>query len=296
VIGLLLFTPVLAWNADHHWVGLLRQGGRVGDWHPLRAVGFLGELIGGQIGLATPLVWVLCMIGLAAGVSRACTRRDPAWSLLTALSLPPVLVFIQHAVGDRVQGNWPAIIYPSLAIAAGGAIRDRRWIVAASALGLAITLLVYGQVLTGWLPVPPRLDPIAIRLAGWTALGRQIEATASVNAVSFVAAENYALAAELAWSTQGRIAIVGTDQRWRLTALPTFPIAGQVGLLVRDVRRLDPPDPAVWATAQRLDDVVRPASGTPGFAVYRVTAAQHAEPGELISPVRQTKSSQAIGG
>ena len=119
-IGLSLFAPVLAWNAAHGWAGFVRQGGRVEDWRPARAAGFLAELVGGQIGLATPLVWALCMAGLAVAVRRAWRSRDPAWSLLAALSLPPVLVFLQHAFGDRVQGNWPAIIYPALAVAAGG--------------------------------------------------------------------------------------------------------------------------------------------------------------------------------
>ena len=66
-IGFLLFAPVLAWNAAHGWAGFVRQGGRVEDWRPARAVGFLAELVGGQIGLATPLVWALCMAGLVVG-------------------------------------------------------------------------------------------------------------------------------------------------------------------------------------------------------------------------------------
>jgi 4-amino-4-deoxy-L-arabinose transferase-like glycosyltransferase len=94
VIGLALFTPVLAWNGMHDWAGFARQGGRVNDWHPGRAIGFLAELIGGQIGLATPLVWALCMAGLGASVARAWRRRDPESSLLVALSLPPIAVFL----------------------------------------------------------------------------------------------------------------------------------------------------------------------------------------------------------
>ena len=84
------------------------------------AVRFLGELIGGQIGLATPLVFVFCVAGVVAARGGRGATRDPAWTLLAALTLPPVLLFVQHALGDRVQGNWPAIIYPAAAIAAGG--------------------------------------------------------------------------------------------------------------------------------------------------------------------------------
>ena len=69
----------------------LKQGGRVGDWHPAEPSRFLGELIGGQIGLATPLVFVL-LRRRASWWRRAWpgAPRDPAWTLLAALTLPAV--------------------------------------------------------------------------------------------------------------------------------------------------------------------------------------------------------------
>ena len=51
-----LFSPVVLWNGEHGWAGFFKQGGRVGSWEPERAFTFLGELIGSQIGLATPLI------------------------------------------------------------------------------------------------------------------------------------------------------------------------------------------------------------------------------------------------
>jgi 4-amino-4-deoxy-L-arabinose transferase-like glycosyltransferase len=271
-IGFLLFAPVLAWNAAHGWAGLIKQGGRVEDWRPARAVGFLAELVGGQIGLATPLVWVLCMAGLLAAVRRAWGSRDPGWSLLAALSLPPVLVFVEHAFGDRVQGNWPAIVYPALAIAAGGLPVARRWWVAASGLGFAITALVYLQAATSLIPLPPRLDPIATRLAGWDGLAAQVQASWESTGAAYVAVDGYGPASELAWCLPAGTRVAGTDARWALTSLPVAPVAGKVGLLVRDDRRTDPPDPAIWSDAQRLGMVTRPGIRSSVFAVYRVTA------------------------
>ena len=120
LIAGLLFIPVVVWNAENSWVGFFRQGGRLGDWRPERAVGFLAELAGGQIGLATPGVFVLFAVGVVIAANLTVRSRDPAWSLLAAMSVPPALVFLQHALGDRVQGNWPAILYPAAAIAAAG--------------------------------------------------------------------------------------------------------------------------------------------------------------------------------
>ena len=270
--GLALFAPVLVWNAEHRWAGLAKQGGRVEDWRPARAFGFLAELVGGQIGLATPLVWVLCMIGLVVAVRRTWRVRDPGWSLLMALSLPPVLVFVQHAIGDRVQGNWPAIIYPALAVAAGGAAIPRRWWAGASVLGFAITALAYGQAVTLLVPLPPRVDPIAMRLAGWDGLARQVQASAQATGAVFVAADGYGLASELAWWLPSETLVVGTDERWKLTTLSSVPLSGKAGLLVRDARRTDPPDPATWINVRPVGLVTRPGAADAGFAVYAVTA------------------------
>ena len=167
-IGFALFAPVLWWNAEHGWAGFVRQGGRVEDWRPARSVQFLGELAGGQIGLVTPGIWVLCMAGLAVAARRAWRDRDAAWSLL---------VFVQHAFGDRVQGNWPAIIYPALSLAAGGLAMPARWSLGAALLGFAMTGAVYVQAAADVFPVPVRFDPIALRLRGWDGLARQVAAT-----------------------------------------------------------------------------------------------------------------------
>jgi 4-amino-4-deoxy-L-arabinose transferase-like glycosyltransferase len=269
-IGLALFAPVLVWNGEHRWVGLIKQGGRIDDWQPVRALGFLAELIGGQIGLATPLIWVLCMVGLVVAARLAWRRRDPRWSLLVALSLPPVLVFVQHAIGARVQGNWPVIIYPPLVVAADAMAWRGRWWISGSVLGFAVTAVAYLQASTGMIPLPPRLDPTAIRLAGWEGLAAQVEATRQATGTIFVTGDEYALASELAWWLPVGVDVVGAEARWQLLDLPAASIGGKTGLLVQDARRAEVPDPALWASAERVGTAERPKSGI-SFVLYRVT-------------------------
>jgi hypothetical protein len=271
-IGFVLFAPVLAWNASHAWAGFLKQGGRVHDWHPARALGFLAELLFGQVGLATPLVWLLCMSGLVAAARHAWRTRDPGWSLLAALSLPPVLVFVQHAFGDRVQGNWPAIIYPALAVAAGG-LRPppRRWIAAAS-LGFAITALAYLQAVSGAIPLPPKRDPIAMRLVGWDSLPPQLEDFRKSTGAVAIAADGYDVASELAWHMPQGIRVFGAEARWQLTSLPRIALQGQTVLLVTDARHPGPVDSTLWTNVQRIGLVTRRGAPGPAFAVYRATA------------------------
>jgi 4-amino-4-deoxy-L-arabinose transferase-like glycosyltransferase len=273
ILGLALFTPVLVWNAHHAWAGLLKQGGRVDDWQPQRAIGFLAELVGGQAGLATPVIFGLCMVGLVVALRRG-WRGDPVWALLAAFSAPPILVFLQHALGDRVQGNWPAIIYPALALAAGGATLPRRWISAGAAIGFGVTALAYAQAALLLLPLPPRFDPVSLRLAGWPAVAAQIAGTGED--ASFLAVEGYAPASELAWWTMGPAPILGADARWRLTTLPFTSVAGRSGLLVRDGMDAKPPDSPLWSSATRMGSVARPGTAQRGFTLYRVTGSDQA--------------------
>jgi hypothetical protein len=206
-------------------------------------------------------------------------------ALLVALSLPPALVFVQHAFGDRVQGNWPAIMYPALAVAAAALPLSKRWWIGAATLGFAVTALAYLQAATSVIPLPPRLDPIAIRLAGWDSLAGQAQASLTATGAAYVAADDYAVASELAWWMPPGTVVVGQGQRWALTTLPPAPIAGKPGLLIRDAGRTDAPDPIAWPGAERVGTLTRPGAPAPDFALYRVTTPAEV-PGTVVLPRR----------
>jgi 4-amino-4-deoxy-L-arabinose transferase-like glycosyltransferase len=269
------FLPVVWWNAQHGWASFLKQGGRAWDFHPARAAQFLAELVFGQIGLATPLVFVLCMAGLLLSARIVWRRRTPGWTLLAALGLPAVTLFTEHALGDRVQGNWPAIIYPAAAIAATGLVSPswRRLRAPAIVLGLAITVGIYAQALWAPLPLPARLDPLARELAAWPALAQSVDAARQNAGAGFVAAEQYGLAGELAMNLPPGVTVVGIEPRWSLFALPPAAITGQTGILVRSTRRGDPPNPADWSDIVPLGTVARTQNGgvAESYRLFRVT-------------------------
>jgi 4-amino-4-deoxy-L-arabinose transferase-like glycosyltransferase len=273
-----LFAPVVGWNAAHGWASFAKQGGRAGDWQPSRAVQFLAELFAGQLGLATPLIAILLGAGIVAAARRG-WRRDPEWALLAAFTVVPAAVFLTHALGDRVQGNWPAIIYPAAAIAAAGLLPT--WRTPAVALGGAMTALVYAQAMFAVLPLPAKLDPTARLLGGWPAFARTIAEAAHTNNAAFVAVEPYGDAAEIARLAPPDVAVLGVDARWGYFALPsaTAVIAGHVGLLLRAAGRSDPPDAADWASIAPLPDIAR-ARGMVAetYRVYRVTGRAGDEP------------------
>lgn len=275
LFGAQAFAPVIAWNQAHGWASFAKQGGRVADWQPARAARFLTELAGGQLGLATPLVFVLCAGGIVMAARMAWLRRDPAWTLLAALTLPPVAVFVQHAFGDRVQGNWPAIIYPAAAVAAAGLQQPvwRRLRVPAVALGLAITFLVYVQAVAAPFPLPARMDPTALRLAGWSGLAAQVETARTRLGARFVAADEYGLSSELAWLVPD-VAVIGVGARWKLFDLPQSRAGGQIGILVRSERRGDDIDRTPWTDIRQIGEAVRQRDGLPieRYRLFRVVA------------------------
>jgi 4-amino-4-deoxy-L-arabinose transferase-like glycosyltransferase len=262
----LCFAPVLWWNAGHGWASFAKQGGRTGDWRPADALRHIGELLGSQLGLGTPIIALLCAGGIWAAVRR--WRHGPAPALLAALTLPGILVFLQHAIGDRVQANWPAILFPAACIAA--AIYVPRFWRPAAALGFVVAAIVYLQAATAILPLPRAMDPTLIRLAGWGDLARQVDASHP----AFIAADNYGVASILAHDLPGPI--LGTEPRWTLFSRPLASVALKSGILVRSERRAGPPDPAPWTTITPVGTATRSRGGIVAerYDLFRVTARE----------------------
>ncbi len=277
LLGAAVFAPVLAWNADHGWASFARQGGRIGQFSFGRAARFTGELVGGQVGLATPLIFVLFAAGLVA-VTRRALRGESVPVLLASLTLPAAAVFAEHALGDRVQANWPAILYPALALSAAS-LTERRWLrlrAPAVALGFGLTALVSVQASLSPLALSPHVDPTMRQLGGWPELSRQVAALAEGS--DFVVADDYGVAAELARGLPASIPVYAIDPRWALFDLPHPDLGGRTGLLLRSERRRDEPDAKPWARVERAGEAARVRDGVTAeaFRVYRVTGRPEA--------------------
>ncbi len=226
-LALVIFAPNLAWNYAHQWVSYLKQGGRVTQFDPARAVQFLGELILGQIGLVTPIIFGL----FSYGIWRLCRGHNAVAQLLLWLTLLPIAVFLEHAVSGRVQANWPAIIYPGACIAAAclPVTTLGRWLKPALALGFVMTLLVYAQSAAAVFPLPAARDPTALQLAGWS----QFSAELASHHAPFITSDDYATTAELAFRAAPGTTIAGFGPRWQyLNAPPSRALSGLTGILV----------------------------------------------------------------
>jgi 4-amino-4-deoxy-L-arabinose transferase-like glycosyltransferase len=180
LVALVIFAPVLVWNAGHDWISFrfqLAHGLGSGS-----GSAFLREtsLLGSQLGLVSPILFVL----LAIVVARALVRRAPRHALLAVVAATTFLFFCWSALSRPAEPNWQAMAYvPATALLAAyrGGARWRRWLGAACALGAVMVAVVYLQAMSPFLPIDPALDPTA-RGAGWSTLAAEMYAASPADA------------------------------------------------------------------------------------------------------------------
>jgi 4-amino-4-deoxy-L-arabinose transferase-like glycosyltransferase len=232
--ALAIFLPNLLWQSLHHWMTFAFQFGRVGGGH--LTLRYLGEFFAAQLGLATPLIFVLMAVGL--------WRASRRGSDLLVLAVPvwvALAYFVQHSLHDRVQGNWPCFLFPALAILAADAFRVEgkwRWVsFAAAPLAMLLLLLVYAQA--QFAPVALKKDPLA------RVLGRNFQPVSDVAAAmqkahlaDAILTTDYETTAWLRWNQPGlKVIQVNEPQRFSdAPAAPTVLLNGRLLYLV-ELRR-----------------------------------------------------------
>ncbi len=208
IIATVIFLPVLHWNAQHDWVSFgfqvhhgLATPARRDLLAPLKR---LGDMIGGQAGLVSPILFVLLGIAVVRGLRRA--SSDAAFVLATIAAFT-FLFFCYSATRQRVEANWPAPAYIAaipLLGALGGSARLDRWLRAGIWLAAVLSAVIYLHAAFEILPLPARKDPLA-RSAGWGELAGALDVAArrapsmSDQTTSRFAADRYQDASELAF-------------------------------------------------------------------------------------------------
>lgn len=172
VVATLVFSPTLLWNAANDWGSFTYQiehglGQMRGS--PLQRE---GELVGGQAGLATPILFVLMAAAVWQGTRRP---RTATVRLLAIVAAAMWGFFLISAWRKPVEANWPAPAYvPAAALLAVFAttawqMRGLRWTRWGIGLAVALTTVIYAHALFDLLPIAPRRDPIA-RAFGYDAM------------------------------------------------------------------------------------------------------------------------------
>lgn len=241
-------SPVVIWNAEHGWASFAKQFGRVAHSGSAGSA-YVFEMAGTFLSLASPLIAILAIAGLAQITRGAFASRKSADVLLTASVLPVLLYFVAHALHDRVQGNWLAPLYPPLAISVAVGLeaivpeRRRQGVfVIAVALGFLVTAVIYAHALNPIRAVVLHKDPTE-QMRGWPALADAIDEKRRETGAAWIATSSYATTGQLAFALKERGEVVQLDERPSYIFLPPLPqvLLAKPALYAELDRRVDLP-------------------------------------------------------
>lgn len=225
LLALVVFLPNLLWNAAHGWMTFEKQFGRVddGSW----GFTYFFEHIGTEIGMATPIIFILGWLGLAVFLRGKLADRTSRL-MLGLLVWPMSLYFIYHSLHARVEGNWSGPIFAAFAIVAAIVAQSTDWRgvmaaivrvlrVAAVPVGLVFVAAIYFQALFGLIPMGS-WDPTATRMGeGIPEIAAQVEAIRRDRGATLILTPDYGLTGWLSFYSPVRpapVAQANEPERW----------------------------------------------------------------------------------
>ncbi len=207
IISIMIFSPVIIWNASHDWVTLRHTAGQAHVAEGIRiSVKSFVDFVGSQLGVITPLLFLLMSVSVWK------LRKKQVGKFLFWFSVPVFVFFLLKSLQAKVQANWalPGYMTGIMAFSTfyikgfySGGKGKRILIGTAVLLPLVITSVAhYPSVLN----LPVKMDP-ASRLTGWRELGEEVsniyEQMSVVHPV-FIFSDAYQVSSELAFYVKGR--------------------------------------------------------------------------------------------
>ncbi len=188
-VALVVFAPVVGWNAAHGWASFVFQGSRAMGGGGFRLDYLAGALAGPFVYL---LPWVAVPMGVSVwGVVKAGRERGAAERFLLVPMVVPVVVFLVVACRQPVLPHWSLVgLLPGFVLL--GRDWARRWereparmrrrLVVLSAMPVVVAGLVLVQLWTGILQkggwglglLPVSRDP-TLDLYGWDEVVAELE-------------------------------------------------------------------------------------------------------------------------
>ncbi len=156
LIALLIASPVIVWNAEHHWASFAFQAGRA-DVHGFPKFGQFLANIGGQILWMLPWVFIPMIIAFYIAARRG-RATEQSWYCL-CLALPAIVIFTAEPLwGDRGLPHWAMpgwlMLFPvlgaHLSCEAAERSRPRTWAIASAAALALIAVVIVGEAATGY--------------------------------------------------------------------------------------------------------------------------------------------------
>ena len=247
VFALVLFLPVLIWNAQHDWASFRFQLVRATATHEL-SLRTVADFIGLQFGLVGFILLPVVLSGVSLTAWRGYLRGDAVAILLSTSVIVPFGYFFWKSLSLRVGDTWLMFIWPAgfAATAINIAMLPREgfpawmirstisWANTAIVSGIAIVAAVFlYYVVTPWNFIG-KTDPIGGE-AGYEQVADRAQAELQKIGGTWIATTDYRTYAMLRWYFNGRVPVIQINERGRFLGFRDpgmAAIRGHAGLYV----------------------------------------------------------------
>jgi hypothetical protein len=111
-VGLLVFSPVIAWNVQHGWSSFAFQAGRATTGEAALRMDYVAGFIGGQAAYLLPWMWFF-LLGAGWRCARRCVDPSSAASrtdcLLLSQAIVPLGVFLAISLTRPILPHWSLV-------------------------------------------------------------------------------------------------------------------------------------------------------------------------------------------
>ena len=273
LIAVVLFLPVLIWNAGHDWASFRFQFVRATATHEL-SLRTVGDFIGLQFGLVGFILLPVVLSGLALTAWRGYRRGDAVAILLSTAVIVPFGYFFWKSLTLRIGDTWPMFMWPIgfAAVAINIAMLPREgwpawminstisWAVAAIASGIVMVVLIFlYYVVSPWNFIG-KTDPVGGE-AGYQQVADRAQAELQKIGATWIATTDYRTYSMLRWYFKDRVPVVQINERGRFLGFrdPGMSlIRGHTGLYVgREPDNASPLWASTTAVREPLERVER---------------------------------------
>lgn len=227
LLAVIVFLPVLIWNAEHDWASFRFQFVRAVATHPF-SFRTLGEFIGLQFGLVGFVLLPVVLSGVTLTALRGYRSREPVAILLSTAVLVPFLYFLWKSLTLRVGDTWPMFLWPAgfAATAINLVLLPREgwpdWIVkstfwwarVAVISGIAFVVGVFFYYVAAPWNLIGKTDPVGGE-AGYEQVAARAREQLQATGATWIATSDYRTYAMLRWHFNGEVPVIQINERGR---------------------------------------------------------------------------------
>lgn len=226
--ALLCILPILFWNIDHSWVNLQHNAGHLSNNQGLRFNPiYLLELIGGQLGLIGPVLFVALCLVVYIGWNLWRTSGDQVLGMLLWTAFPLIALCLTVSLTRRIYANWPMPLYIGALLISARLSQfskphpmiNRKWIVSSLATSALVTLIAHLPLYGFNLGIPAKMLTTK-KLVGWEELGNRVQINmntlkAQGTPIDYIITNRYDQAAPIAFYAKlpGKVMLGNIDNR-----------------------------------------------------------------------------------